>query len=270
MIHIGCSGWNYPEWVGSFYHKRNDLFLQYSEHFNCVEINSSFYSFPSQQSVKSWIREGSIRKNFSFSVKMPGKITHELLLQDPESSIEEAIRFEREVLAPLKNAKMLIGCLVQLPPFFGIREWQKLISMATELNRDSFRYFVETRNSSLDNPQVDKSLSSMNLSRVLIDTPNMRIAFEKKVGRILYARFHGRNAEEWKSGNGMSKYDYSYSEAELKEISLTLSSLSSAHDDIFVFFNNHPHGNAPANAMRLREIMGIRDAQESIQKRLFF
>ncbi|MGC8505697.1 MAG: DUF72 domain-containing protein [Thermoplasmata archaeon] len=270
MIHIGCSGWNYPEWVGSIYRSRSDLFLQYSEHFNCVEINSSFYSFPSQQSVKSWIREGSTRRGFSFSIKMPGKITHELLLQDHEASVGEAVRFEREVLTPLKNAKMLIGCLVQLPPFLGIREWHKLTSMAAELDRDSFLYFVETRSSSLDVPQVDRSLYSLNLSRVLIDTPYMRIAQESNTGRIVYARLHGRNAEEWKSGNGMSKYDYSYSETELKEISLTLSGLSSTHDDIFVFFNNHPHGNAPANAMRLKEIMGIKDAQESLQKRLFF
>jgi len=271
MIHIGCSGWSYPEWVGPFYRTNDKLFLQYSEHFSCVEINSSFYSFPSRQAVKIWVKESSTRKGFRFSIKMPGRITHELLVQDNQTAIKEALRFEQEVLNVLKNANILIGCLIQLPPFIGRREWPKVISLTEKMERESLNYFVETRNKTLEIPEVEESLVNLNMGRVLLDSPDHEISKESAAGSSIYVRLHGRNAAEWKSGGtGMSKYDYSYNENELKDISLTLSKLSLSHDDIFVFFNNHPHGNAPLNAMKLKEMMGIPDAQEKIQKRLFF
>jgi Uncharacterized conserved protein len=74
-IFLGTSGWLYKDWIGPFYNLKEKSFLRYySKFFKTVEIDSTFYSFPSEKVVVSWIKNTPIE--FIFTAKMPKEITH--------------------------------------------------------------------------------------------------------------------------------------------------------------------------------------------------
>src|SRR5688572_26689472 len=75
--YIGCSGYYYPEWKEIFYPKglaKKDWLNFYTEHFNTLEINSTFYRFPQPKFFTTWFERSP--ENFKFSVKAPRGITH--------------------------------------------------------------------------------------------------------------------------------------------------------------------------------------------------
>src|SRR5690349_19273599 len=76
---IGCSGWYYRHWHGPFYPPElpsHRWFAEhYARHFNTVELNAPFYRWPKPETVKRWRREA--HRNFVYSVKVNGLITHE-------------------------------------------------------------------------------------------------------------------------------------------------------------------------------------------------
>src|SRR5688572_4354864 len=76
-VRIGTSGFGYAEWAGKFYPKglpATERLAYYSERFDATEINSTFYRLPRKQDLAAWVRETP--KDFSFSFKAPGRITH--------------------------------------------------------------------------------------------------------------------------------------------------------------------------------------------------
>ncbi len=77
------------------------------------------------------------------------------------------------------------------------------------------------------------------------------------ISRIGYVRFHGRNAENWWSGDNVSRYDYSYTDAELSEWIPRIRTLQSSSRIVLVAFNNHAAGKACANARRMQELLGV-------------
>src|SRR5437588_12321614 len=76
-IRIGCSGWMYDDWRWSLYHqgepKRRWLEL-YSEHFDTVEVNATFYRLQRREAVSGWVRQTP--ENFVFGVKASRYLTH--------------------------------------------------------------------------------------------------------------------------------------------------------------------------------------------------
>src|SRR6476659_9731512 len=111
-IYIGCSGFHYKEWKIIFYPDgltRSKWFQFYCEHFNTIELNVTFYKFPTEKSLEKWY--SSSPENFRFSVKVPRAITHfkkftgcERMLDDFYTSIQQGL-------------KEKLGCvLFQLPP----------------------------------------------------------------------------------------------------------------------------------------------------------
>jgi uncharacterized protein YecE (DUF72 family) len=76
-IKIGCAGFSYDDWIGSFYpdHVSKDRFLSYySKYFNIVEVNSSYYAIPKESTLKKWV--SSVPQSFQFSVKVWNQVTH--------------------------------------------------------------------------------------------------------------------------------------------------------------------------------------------------
>src|ERR1043165_8663086 len=114
MVHIGTSGYNYPEWRGSFYPEKcasNKMFGFYAERFGTVEINYSFYRVPTAKTTAGWKAQAPER--FRYALKAPQRITHHQRLA-PESA---------EILSVfIDNARLLeshLGPLLfQLPPHF--------------------------------------------------------------------------------------------------------------------------------------------------------
>ncbi len=75
---VGCSGWFYWKWRGRFYPENlptGEWFSHYADQFDTVEINASFYSWPTVANVKSWLRQPGKRK-FVYTVKVCELITH--------------------------------------------------------------------------------------------------------------------------------------------------------------------------------------------------
>ncbi|HWN90820.1 MAG TPA: DUF72 domain-containing protein, partial [Verrucomicrobiae bacterium] len=113
MIRIGTSGYNYPEWRGSFYPEKfpaAKMLPYYAERFSTVEINYTFYRMPNAKTIAGWVAETP--PGFSFTLKAPRRITHYARLRD----IDDPLRYFLDTAAGL--GPKLGSVLVQLPPNF--------------------------------------------------------------------------------------------------------------------------------------------------------
>jgi DNA polymerase IV (archaeal DinB-like DNA polymerase) len=142
--YLGCSGWSYDEWRGSFYYPEdldNRYWLSYYSHiFDFVEIDSTFYRIPSKFMVNNWSKRTP--DNFRFAVKFPKVITHDKRLKDVQKEIE----IFYDAIEPLYD-KILVF-LMQLPPSLQIAEGFDLIKNLQYILDPSFRYAIEVRHHS--------------------------------------------------------------------------------------------------------------------------
>ena len=141
--YLGCSGWSYDGWKGHFYPKDLDnryWLSYYSQIFDFVEIDSTFYRIPSLFMVNNWNKRTP--DNFKFAVKFPKLITHDKRLKDVDKDIE---RFY-DSMEPLYDK--IIVFLLQLPPSLQIAEGLDLIKNLEYLLDPSFRYAIEVRHHS--------------------------------------------------------------------------------------------------------------------------
>jgi uncharacterized protein YecE (DUF72 family) len=141
--HIGCSGWSYSSWKGPFYPpnlENSDWLRFYSQVFDYVEIDSSFYRIPNQFMVKNWVKRTP--DNFRFTAKFPKVITHDKLLVDVEEDVERFL----ENIEPLE--KKTLALLIQLPPSLEIMPGLEGLRNLLPLLDDRFRYAVEVRHQS--------------------------------------------------------------------------------------------------------------------------
>jgi uncharacterized protein YecE (DUF72 family) len=141
--HIGCSGWSYTSWKGPFYPpnlENSDWLRFYSQVFDYVEIDSSFYRIPNQFMVNNWVKRTP--DNFRFTAKFPKVITHDKLLVDVEEDVERFL----ENIEPLE--KKTLALLIQLPPSLEIMPGLEVLRNLLPLLDDRFRYAVEVRHPS--------------------------------------------------------------------------------------------------------------------------
>jgi uncharacterized protein YecE (DUF72 family) len=142
-FYIGCSGWSYSAWKGPFYPPNLESFRwlkYYSQVFDYVEIDSSFYRIPNQFMVKNWFNKTS--DNFRFTAKFPKVITHDKHLVD----------IDKEVDVFLKNIEPLhkktLALLIQLPPLMEIMPGLEGLRNLIPLLDKRCRYAVEVRHQS--------------------------------------------------------------------------------------------------------------------------
>ena len=110
-LYVGCSGWRYWKWRDSFYAgvPQNDWFGHYLKHFDTVEINASFYSWPTIAGVQAWRRQPG-KKKFIYTVKVCELITHIKRFKGTKTLIRDF-----GLIANILGDRM--GCfLFQLPP----------------------------------------------------------------------------------------------------------------------------------------------------------
>src|SRR5690349_14950599 len=77
VIRVGCSGWNYRDWRGAFYPEgvpARRWLETYAEHFDTVEVNTTFYRLPARTAVENWVR--ATPDGFGFAVKASRYLTH--------------------------------------------------------------------------------------------------------------------------------------------------------------------------------------------------
>ena len=88
MVHVGTSGYSYPEWRGSFYPERfpgAQMLPYYAERFGTVELNNTFYRMPTVKTIAGWDRDTPV--GFVFALKAPRRITHDARLRDEFSKL---------------------------------------------------------------------------------------------------------------------------------------------------------------------------------------
>ncbi len=254
VIRIGTSGYSFADWVGPFYPSgipKGKMLDHYVDHFDTVEINSTYYRIPHQRIFYNI--EQKTPPNFEFIVKAHRSFTH-----DRQGQVEAADELRR-ALEPLANAGKLKGILAQFPwSFKRSTTGLEYVKTGAQLFRD-FPLFVEFRHNSWTRRDVFMSLYQDGIGYVCVDEPQlpgMLAPGDQRTTDTGYVRFHGRNADKWWEG-GSQRYDYTYSDDQLKEWITRLDKLRTKAKKVFVFFNNCYQGQAVRDAKRMIQLLGI-------------
>ncbi len=218
-IYIGCSGFHYKEWKDIFYPEKlpqSKWFQFYGEHFNTLEINTTFYKFPTEKSLGKWYDASSA--DFKFSVKVPRLITHYKKFTDCESILRD---FYVSAGAGLQEK---LGCvLFQLPPQF-IYSPEKLDLIISSVDA-SFKNVFEFRNVSWWNEHVFQQFRKNNLIFCGVSFPKLP---EEVIATTsnLYYRFHGVPV----------LYKSLYEESFIENIHLQIENTNAG--EAWIYFNN--------------------------------
>jgi uncharacterized protein YecE (DUF72 family) len=265
--YIGTAGWSYKDWVPVFYPKTQsggfDWLRFYAHYFNCVEVNASYYTYISPKIVNGWIEKVSDSSDFKFTIKLHNDFTHKRDFHDQQVM---AVRSNLELL---ERAERLGGLLIQFPYSFSFNDSSAdYIRRLKEIFED-YKCFVEVRHSSWNNENVYKLFSRLNLTFCTIDQPQIgkAIEFEPVItSNTAYIRFHGRNNDAWMKSiknfgkeqtyeEQSSRYDYLYTPGELVEIEQKIKEVQEQVKEVYVIMNNHPKGEAVANAIELIHLL---------------
>jgi len=267
-MYIGTSGWSYPKgegtWAGYFYPagKVNEL-EYYSQFFNNVEINSSFYRPPNPEYVRNWVRR--VPDGFLFTAKLWQKFTHPKMYK--EATGEEVVISQEDVelfnrgIEPLVKKGKLGALLAQFPPSFKNDGYGRRILTAVIRTFGRYRLAVELRHRSWsDDENTARLLRENNIAWVRIDEPKFQSSVAAEIpltSDMAYFRFHGRNAEMWWKGDSETRYRYLYSAAEIDELADRVRVAGEKAELTFAFFNNHWQGYAPRNAVSMMRTLQL-------------
>lgn len=277
MLYLGCSGFQYPDWKETFYPKGMDeskFLLYYYKFFNTVEIDSTYYSFPGEKTVQSWISKIQGKEDFLYSMKFPRDVTH-----DPDGITNRAIGtakdFVNKVVMPIGESGLLGSTLLQLSPFLDPLKDNELLMRLDNLFESilgGYRISVEIRNRNFLSEDILgvflDSLKRFNIALVSVDSPGLPY-FHHSTANFSYVRLHGRNSDLW-YGKGelkgrLNKYDYLYSEEELVP---WVERVRGMGDEVFVYFNNHAQAKSATNAAVFQKYLGIKIVRKESQTNL--
>ena len=271
-IRVGTSGWNYPTgkgaWNGVFYPARRargfDELRYYAEHFDTVEVNSTFYRMPDAGMTAKWVERTPA--DFQFAIKLFQKFTHpDMYLaasgaKDWTLSLGDVDAF-RAGVAPLVDAGKFAALLVQFPTSFHADiTTREYLSWVLEMFA-GYPLAVELRHQSwyAEGADTAERLASGRASLVSADSPetSSEVLSAKTTSELVYLRLHGRNfASWWQHEQSEDRYNYLYSAAELKPIADAATQASQAGRKVTAFMNNHFSAKAVANAAILRSQLG--------------
>jgi uncharacterized protein YecE (DUF72 family) len=289
-VHIGTSGWSYPsgkgKWNGLFYpatrSKRAgtagfDELRFYADHFDTVEVNTTFYGRPRAEVTAAWAARTP--PGFEFSLKLYQKFTHpkmfregalksapgaegallDLLAQVTRSDIDDF----RAGIDPLASAGKLGALLAQFPASFkdspASREYLSQLLRAF----GDYRVAVELRHRSWSDAFGDTlaMLNTFGAALVQIDEPKFRLSIRQNylpnVTGFYYMRLHGRNAAQWwHHEHRDDRYNYLYSADELKEFADTAGAAKELVKKTYLYTNNHFAAKSVVNAVMLKAQLG--------------
>ena len=297
-IRIGTCSWAdqslskhwYPRGVAS-----GERLAYYSERFDTVEVDSTYYRLPVEEMVERWAErtpDGFVMHVKAFALMTRHPVKADVLPPDlrEQMPVDEKGRVERpprelraevfarfhQALEPLRSAGKLGGILLQFPPYvvFKPQSLEYLEWAAEQLQGDE--PLVEFRHVSwLDDEHRAETLSFLEhhgMTHVVTDSPriqgakNMVPTVVARTSPTAYVRLHGRNASTWnkRGGSAAERFDYLYDEGEMREWVEPLRELADGAEQAFVLFNNNGRtqdaqagwiAQAPTNAVQLRKIL---------------
>lgn len=236
-IYIGCSGFYNNDWKGSLYPedaKSKDFLTLYSQQFNSVEINSTFYRKPTAKTLLKWYNETPA--DFKFFIKIPKTISHEKRLKDCK---EEILDFCTHIKSNLKEK--LSGFLYQFPPSF--KNTQENIDLIKNTLDFDFLNVIEFRHESWWRDEVFKILADKKIIFSGVSFPgNLPEDVIINHHEILYYRLHGKPV----------LYKSEYTEEFLNDLA---KKIRKSEKKSFIFFNNTWGTAAIKNALYLKKIL---------------
>ncbi|MEN3186111.1 MAG: DUF72 domain-containing protein [Atribacterota bacterium] len=259
----------------------------YASHFNTVEVDSSFYAFPSEHNARLWVERTP--SHFLFNLKAFSLFTFHhtttrnipsfLLPELPQNAQEEnslnARTIPREFLAlilqaflkstlPLKESQKLGYILFQFPPWFQEGKDTRAYLEWLREQSEGFSIAIEFRHRSwLETPMREKTftlLQKLRFAYVCVDEPQLSWTVPPVVARTanqMVIRFHGRNTIAWQDHHASiwEKFNYLYQEKELKQWLRVLQKPSQEAETVFLMFNNCFRDYAIRNAKMMQALL---------------
>lgn len=289
QILVGTASWSDPGFVERWYPRglrAEERLGWYAQHFEMVEVNSTFYAVPDLRLVERW--SAITPKGFTFDVKLHQLFSFhstavKLLPPDLQKradtdekgkvkltpALEEAMLgvFLRSV-SFLRSAGKLGALLLQLSPAFSPRvhqleELEHLIGMLQD-----YRLAIEFRNRNwVIGDQLRRTMDFLKRHRVVfvnVDGPAADHFTIIPSGlneitnpQLTYLRLHGRNARAYITGKTVAaRFNYDYRDDEIAEVANRSNQLTRGADEVHVVFNNNTLDYAPRAAARLRTALG--------------
>ena len=262
-IHIGCQGWNYDDWVtpaapsrAVFYPRgtRPDRMLaEYARAFDTVEVDSTFYAAPSEETFDLWRKRTP--DHFTFALKLPQEITHERALRgkDAADALAEFCRRARRL------GDKLAAVLVQLPPQFeATREnADALKEFLTWLPRD-IRFAVELRDPFWFEEELVSPLAKHpQVSLALVEGP---WATRERIWRAAASIIDATDFVyvRWMGARDLTRFDHVQRDmsANLDRWARAIERLGERVTHTFAYFSNYYEGHSPESANRLKRLLG--------------
>jgi len=234
--YVGCSGWFYWKWRDRFYPSdipTGKWFDHYANRFDTVEINASFYSWPTVANVKTWKRQPRDRP-FVYTVKVCELITHVKKFRGTKTLVKDF-----GLVADILGDRA--GCfLFQLPPSYRYTK-ARLTSIVSQLD-PARRNVVEFRHASWWNEEVYRAFRKAGIIFCSCSGPKLPNALIRTADEI-YLRLHG--PERW--------YRHNYSDEELKLWATRIKKSGAVR--AWIYFNNDNDAHAVANASSMKAIL---------------
>src|SRR4029077_17178231 len=228
---IGTSGYNYPEWRGSFYPEKfptGKMLAFYAGHFSTVEVNYTFYRIPTPALLEGWAR--GTPDAFTFTLKAPRRITHDSKLQ----RCEDLTRTFCKTASTLGSK--LGALLFQLPPTF--KRDDAVLDAFLELLPGGTRAAFEFRHPSWLDEAVFSALRRRNVALCVADSEKMSTPV---VMTADYGYFRLR--------------DEGYQQADVRRWGAVIRDQPVA-TDTFVYFKHEEQGKGPEFAKLLMNSLG--------------
>ena len=233
MILVGTSGYNYPEWKGSFYPAdlpTAKMLPYYAGTFHTVEINYTFYRMPTPKLIAGW--RAQVPSDFRFTLKAPKRITHDKRLRAGEVA-ESVTGF---ITAAAELGPQMAALLFQLPPNF-----KKDVVLLTEflsLLPPKTPAAFEFRNASWLDEEVFDALRERNIALCVADSESRETPI---VATASYAYLRLR--------------DEGYGDADIARWTGTAKTLGETATDVFVYFKHEDEGKGAAFGLQMMNLL---------------
>jgi len=273
MLRVGTSGYSFADWKGPVYPptiSNRDMLTYYARElkFNTVEINYTYYRQPSARTLSAMLAK--VPEDFDFTIKAYREMTHDIF--DEKWHIKDhpqAFKIYREEITPLVERDRLGCVLVQFPTAFFPKPENRDYILTCKERLSDVPLVIEFRHKAWARESTFQFLKENGLGYCCVDEPQLPklVPFLPRItSPIAYFRFHGRNTN-WFNVPASERYNYLYTDKELKEFVPAIKSAGATAEKTYCFFNNCHAGYAAKNALRIKSILGLSTTDRKVVRK---